>query len=182
MRPMGALVNKALNLSPTGEIFAKWSNNMISATGRTVNVGLRWRTIYWNILECPAAATHKRPLVRSGDIRVLTIRIDDGDQAAVDRALQSAYRVMQPAEMLVVDVACLIGGRENLELQRDLISRALFEAGFDQPMIWAGRKLLEAENGLLDRQSSIAITGTWSWTLRRAGHSYAALCATEPTG
>ena len=39
---------------------------------------------------------------------------------------------------------------ENLELQRDLISRALFEAGFDQPMIWAGRKLLEAEN-----QSSI---------------------------
>ena len=84
MRPMGALVNKALNLSPTGELCEVVEQHDLSHGSdcqRWVEVARR----YWNILECPAAATHKRPLVRSGDIRVLTIRIDDGDQAAIDR-------------------------------------------------------------------------------------------------
>ena len=48
--------------------------------------------------------------------------------------------------MLVVDIPQPIAAGENFELQRDLVSRALFKAGFDRPMIWAGRKVLEAEN------------------------------------
>jgi hypothetical protein len=87
--------------------------------------------------------------------RVLTLRIEPANQAKLDDALCSAYRGLQPGDMVVVDVPTPVGTRKELGFQRDLISAALFKAGFNRPMIWAGRRVLEAEgrssivNGLL---------------------------------
>jgi len=49
--------------------------------------------------------------------------------------------------MLVLDAPAPIFAGKDCASQRDLVSRALFKAGFDHSMIWAGRKVLEAENG-----------------------------------
>ena len=47
--------------------------------------------------------------------------------------------------MIVMDVAMSSVNPGERKTPREMISDALFEAGFQTPMIWAGRKLLEAE-------------------------------------
>jgi Glycosyl transferase family 2 len=81
--------------------------------------------------------------------RTLTLRIDDTHPAAIEEMLDGAYRALAPGDMLVVDFPtspeCGRGGA------RDLVSRTLFKAGFDRPLIWAGRQLLQAENTGVNR-------------------------------
>lgn len=98
-----------------------------------------------------AGALQQQPFARpdvpiTGSSRVLTARIDRADLAAVDEVLQATYYTLRCGDMLVLDVPQPVGMPEDFGRQRDVISRALFKAGFDRPMVWAGRKLLEAEN------------------------------------
>ncbi len=106
--------------------------------------------LYGLALRGSVSARPEGPPIDASTVRVLTIRIDPLDQAGLDDALQAAYHALQPSDMLIVDAPNPIVGQKVQEIQRDLINRALFKAGFDCPMIWAGRKILEAEN-----QSSI---------------------------
>jgi hypothetical protein len=84
-----------------------------------------------------------------GDIRILTIRVDQGTSKELDDAFARAYRALQPLEMLVVDVPTRLAAEGRGTTRRDLISRALFKAGFAAPMIWAGRDVLESESRAL---------------------------------
>ena len=107
---------------------------------------VRAAQLYGAAIQKSQSAAAKAPSVGAGNLRVLTVRIDHPDQAALNGALQDAYYALQPGDMLVVDIPQPIGAPESLGVQRDLMSRALFRNGFEQPLIWAGRKVLEAEN------------------------------------
>jgi hypothetical protein len=70
--------------------------------------------------------------------RVLTIRIDRSYHRELTEALKAAYDALATGDMLVLDIP--------KGIERDLLSRLLFVAGFDRPLVWAGRKVLETEN------------------------------------
>jgi Glycosyl transferase family 2 len=102
--------------------------------------------LYGHFLQGSATDPPSDPSFASSEIRVATIKIDHAESAALDRTLKAAYDALQSGDILVVDLPNSSVTQKDLGLQRDLISRALFNAGFDCPMIWAGRKVLEAEN------------------------------------
>jgi len=138
-------VNKVLKLQPVGDHCDTIEQHDFS--GEPVyRYWVETARLYRDALQGSPVASPKALLLGSGNIRILTVRIDQPDRAGLDGALQTAYDALQPGDMLVVDIPQPIEARENYGVQRDLISRALFKAGFDRPMIWAGRKLLEAEN------------------------------------
>jgi hypothetical protein len=93
------------------------------------------------------------PLVRpdeaaidADNIRILATRIEQANRSELDGTLRAAYEALQPGDLVVVDVPRPIGERDDRGRQRDLIGRALFKAGVERPMIWAGRAVLAAEN------------------------------------
>ena len=144
-RRVGYIVSKALKIQPVGEPCESIEQQDLSRE----QVYRHWveaARLYGAALQRPPLVPSQAPSIDSADPRVLTIRVDRADRAGLDEALQSAYYVLQPGDMLVVDVARPVGAREDFGRQRDLVSRVLFKAGFDRPIIWAGRKLLEAEN------------------------------------
>ena len=96
--------------------------------------------------------------------RVLTLRLDGANLAAINVTLRGAHDALDPGDMLVVDIPMPISGRDGNGSERDLISRVLFEAGFDRPIIWAGRKILEARESLVRHQSSVAVDRARGWT------------------
>jgi hypothetical protein len=82
-----------------------------------------------------------------GNSRIVTFRLDQPDLSKASDALRRAYVDLQPGDMIVMDVAMLSITPGERKTAREMVSDALFEAGFQNPMIWAGRKLLEAEIG-----------------------------------
>ncbi len=70
--------------------------------------------------------------------RILTVRIEDQPPSEMGETLRAAYHALVAGDMLVIDIP--------QGLERDLLGRLLFAAGFDRPLVWAGRKILEAEN------------------------------------
>ena len=102
--------------------------------------------IYAKALLGAPHAPARSPSLVCADTRVFAIRVDHHDRVGLADALRASYRALQSGDMIVVDVPQLIVRPELFGSQRDLVSRALFEAGFERPLIWAGRKLLEAEN------------------------------------
>jgi hypothetical protein len=62
----------------------------------------------------------------------------------LDGALDEAYRGLQPGDIVLLDLPGLIA-RGGAGIGRDALGRALHRAGFDCPLIWAGRKVLAAE-------------------------------------
>jgi Glycosyl transferase family 2 len=92
----------------------------------------------------PASVSPQTSPTGSGEPHILTIRLGQAEGVGLDDELQAAYSALQPGDILIVDLPN--SAEKDRSLQRDLISRALFKAGFDRQLIWAGRKLLEAEN------------------------------------
>jgi hypothetical protein len=70
--------------------------------------------------------------------RVLTIHINPSYHREITETLKAAYCALAAGDILVLDIP--------RGIERDLLSRLLFGAGFDRPLVWAGRKILEAEN------------------------------------
>jgi Glycosyl transferase family 2 len=70
--------------------------------------------------------------------RVFAVRICGPSRTEIAETLKAAYYVLAAGDMIVVDIA--------KGVERDLLGRLLFEAGFDRPLVWAGRKILQAEN------------------------------------
>jgi hypothetical protein len=138
-------VNNALKLRPLGDPSQPIGLHDLSRE----HVYRRWveaARLYGEALPRSPLAPPNLAIVGAGDFSIFTLRIEQAESFRLDGLLSAAYHSLQPGDMLVVDVPQPIGTREKFGLQRDLISRALFKAGFDRPMIWAGRKLLEAEN------------------------------------
>jgi hypothetical protein len=87
--------------------------------------------------DCSAVLPEARP--SSGkSTRVLTISIDRSYHRELAAMLKAAYDALETGDILVLDIP--------KGIERDLLSRLLFAAGFDLPLVWAGRKILEAEN------------------------------------
>jgi Glycosyl transferase family 2 len=143
----GLSVNKALKLEPVGAPCEMPEPYDLSGE-RGYHRWVEAAQLYGSALRRSAVAPPSKSMLvgSSTNSRVLTVRIDRADQVELDGALQAAYCALEPGVMLVVDVPKPIGPREQFGLQRDLLSRALFKAGFDRSIIWAGRKILEAEN------------------------------------
>ena len=80
----------------------------------------------------------------AGD-RILTLRFEHADPSKISDALRRAYLELQPGDMVVIKLMGRSGDPAGRKTHREVISQTLFEAGFQQPMIWAGRKLLESE-------------------------------------
>jgi Glycosyl transferase family 2 len=114
-------------------------------SGRSYHNWIEAARLYHGALRNPASAPPDDPACPLG-CRVLTLRVDGANPAVIDDTLLAAYQDLDPGDMLIVDIPEPISGRGCDGSERDLISRALFKAGFDRPMIWAGRKMLEAEN------------------------------------
>jgi Glycosyl transferase family 2 len=74
----------------------------------------------------------------SSPTRVLTMCIDGPYRGEIAETLEAAYDTLAAGDILVLDIP--------KGIERDLLGRMLFAAGFDRPLVWAGRKILEAEN------------------------------------
>ena len=138
-------MTQALKVRPLGALYGATEPHDVSRD----QVYRRWvetAQLYGAALQRAPFARTKGPAIASGNIRTLAVHLDRADQAGVDGVLQSAYYGMRPGDILVLDAPQPVGAPQDRGMQRDVVSRALFWAGFERPMIWAGRKLLDAEN------------------------------------
>ena len=138
-------MNQALSLQRIAELYEPIEQHDLSGE-QVYQQWVETAQFYGDALQRSPFAPPKGPVIGSSARRVLALCIDTADLDGLDDALRAAYHALQPSDMFLVDVPKPIGAPQDRGLQRDLISRALFKAGFDRPMIWAGRKLLEAEN------------------------------------
>ncbi len=74
-----------------------------------------------------------------------TFGVGLGRGESVDDALRRARAALQPGDLLVVDVPGRVSRDDVDAVDRDSLTTALFRAGFDCPMTWAGRKVLQVE-------------------------------------
>ena len=90
--------------------------------------------------------------------RVVDLRLPEtSDVRELDEALVTATSSMAAGDVILLD---LPSGDPRSGFGRDRISRALFQAGFVSPMMWAGRSALESESrGILSRLLSSAALG-----------------------
>lgn len=138
------MVSQALKLRPVGALRETIEQQNLSREP----IYHRWvevARLYGISLRSPQVSSPASS-IDSTNFHVLTVRIDRAVRADLDEVLEGAYQASQPGDMLVVDIPQPVDAAEKLGWQRDLVSRALFKAGFDCPIIWAGRKLLDAEN------------------------------------
>jgi hypothetical protein len=80
----------------------------------------------------------------AGNERALVLRLERQEHAILEETLRTAYLALQPGDVVIIDIA----GATDPDRQRsnrEWLGQALFKAGFDHPMIWAGLQLLQAE-------------------------------------
>ncbi len=79
------------------------------------------------------------------DIRILPVALHDGSVRSLNDTLAGAYSDLGAGDIVVVDVPGRVRLQQSSDLDRDALSRALFGASFDCPLIAAGRAVLAAE-------------------------------------
>jgi hypothetical protein len=87
----------------------------------------------------------KENLPTRNAIRVVSIVLDDHSVCSLDQLLAAAYCKLTAGDIVLVDVPGRVRGERSIGLDRDILSRKLFAAGFDCPFITAGRDVLAAE-------------------------------------
>ena len=75
--------------------------------------------------------------------QVVGVRLGRGEP--IEQALRGARISLKAGDLLVLDVPGRVSRDEIDAVDRDTLATALFQAGFDCPMIWAGRKVMQVE-------------------------------------
>jgi hypothetical protein len=88
-------------------------------------------------------ATPVGRLSAQNEPQLASIRVDFCDPPALALALNDTYRRLSPGDVAVLNVAT--DPRRGSAADRETIARALWQAGFDCPLIWASRDILDAE-------------------------------------
>ena len=131
-------MNKQLKNKAAGDSFAATELHDLSLAPRYQH----WITVAQ--LYAASLGTIRPRTGQPAPRRTLTLCVESSDQESIDQTLEAAYYALDAYDTLVVDFAP--DQARELSVARDLVGRALFKAGFDCPAIWAGRKILEAEN------------------------------------
>jgi hypothetical protein len=80
--------------------------------------------------------------------RVHFLGIDAVNLPLLTQIFASAYHRLEPGDVVVVNAPGVTTPRRGEGVDREILASALFEGGFDCPLIWAGSKVLRAESAL----------------------------------
>jgi hypothetical protein len=137
-------VNELLKVQPIGESRGRIDPRDV-AYKPAYEPWIEAAKLYGRALNALPAGASRDSTIDGEGVRVLTVRMDRADPSRLQDSMRIAYRDLRPGDMLVVDVPSPTFDNGDVA-RRERVSQALFKTGFDHPLIWAGRKVLEAEN------------------------------------